>query len=228
MKYVNFLFHIYQPPVQQNDVLDRIVREAYEPLTRVIRDFADLRFTLNVNFSLIELLNERSPQVIENIRTAYENGTLELTATGAYHPLFPLIPQREVQRQLELNQQGNERLLAANFQPEGVFPPELALTCGRNRPGSAAPAHERVPGGIEFNGRTAVFACPTPNSGQKILASEACHDLESVDALHNMESGDHRRAASDAGCSGEELPHAGRNLVSADRFCPLCKQRSMR
>lgn len=130
MKYVNFLFHIYQPPLQENHVLDQIVQETYEPLTRVIRDFRDLRFTLNVNFSLVELLNERSPQVIENIRAAYENGTLELTATGAYHPIFPLIPQSEVQRQLDLNQQGNRSLLAPTFQPEGVFPPELALTSG--------------------------------------------------------------------------------------------------
>src|SRR5438093_1547674 len=109
MKYVNFLFHIYQPPVQEDEILAQIVQQSYEPLTRIIREFEDLRFTLNVNFSLVELLNERFPQVIDNISKAYDSGTLELTTTGAYHPIFPLIPPSEIQKQLELNQRGNQR-----------------------------------------------------------------------------------------------------------------------
>jgi len=130
VKYVNFLFHIYQPPVQTEKILTEIVQKSYEPLTRKICECADLKFTMNISFSLVELLNERFPEVLANIRKAYESGSLELTATGAYHPVFPLVPLAEVERQLGINVQGNQRLLSAAFQPKGVFPPELAFTCG--------------------------------------------------------------------------------------------------
>jgi predicted glycosyl hydrolase (DUF1957 family) len=130
VKYVNFLFHIYQPPVQTEKILAQIVQQSYEPLTRKICEYSDLKFTLNVNFSLVELLNESFPDVIANIKTAHEFGSLELTATGAYHPIFPLVPPAEVEKQLDINLRGNQRLLTAAFRPKGVFPPELALTCG--------------------------------------------------------------------------------------------------
>lgn len=130
MKYVSFLFHIYQPPVQSKEILTRIVQESYEPLTRKICEYSDLKFTLNVNFSLVELLNERFPDVLANIKNAYESGSLELTATGAYHPIFPLVPLDEVKRQLDINELGNRKFLSTAFRPEGVFPPEMAFTCG--------------------------------------------------------------------------------------------------
>ena len=128
MKFVNFLFHIYQPPVQEFDMLAKIVRESYEPLTRKIREASGLKFTLNINYSLVELLHDPFPQILENIRAAHDEGILELTETGAYHPIFPLIPYEEVERQIRLNHEGNQRLLTAEFNPQGVFSPELAFT----------------------------------------------------------------------------------------------------
>jgi predicted glycosyl hydrolase (DUF1957 family) len=127
MKYLTFLFHIYQPPVQADKVLEDVVRQSYEPLTRLIRKFSDLRFSLNITFSLVELLKDPFYQVIENIKCAYESGNLELTATGAYHPLFPLIHLSDVERQIKLNEIGNRKFLSASFSPEGIFPPELAF-----------------------------------------------------------------------------------------------------
>lgn len=129
MKYVSFLFHIYQPPLQSDKILNAIVQQSYEPLVRQFADFADLKFSLNINFSLVELLSAKFPHVLDHIRVSYEAGTLELTATGAYHPIFPLISTAEITRQLILNRAGNERLLSSVYAPSGVFPPELAFTC---------------------------------------------------------------------------------------------------
>lgn len=129
MKRVSFLFHIYQPPNQSDKVLKDITQQSYEPLARQILEFSDLKFTLNINYSLVHLLASRFPHVIDNIRLALENGNLELTATGAYHPIFPLLPASEVARQLALNERGNQQSLSPSFQPVGIFPPELALTC---------------------------------------------------------------------------------------------------
>jgi len=130
MKYVNFLFHIYQPPTQTEGVLADITQQSYEPLTRKMCEYSDLKFTLNINFSLVELLKDRYPGIIGNIKSAYESRSLELTATGAYHPIFPLVPPSEVERQININLRGNQELLSESFQPKGIFPPELAFTCG--------------------------------------------------------------------------------------------------
>lgn len=127
MKYVTFLFHIYQPPVQSERQVTEIAQQSYEPLTRIIKEFGDLKLTINVNYSLVELLHFRFPHIIQNIRSSFESGALELTATGAYHPVFPLIPSAEVDRQIKINQLGNQRLLSASFKPKGIFPPELAF-----------------------------------------------------------------------------------------------------
>lgn len=127
MKYVNFLFHIYQPPTQSPEVVDRIVAECYQPLSELFLEFSDLRFTLNITYSLVELLKDPYPAVLANIRRAHAAGALELTATGAYHPIFPLIPEDEVRRQLQINHDGNRRDLMPAFAPEGVFPPEMAF-----------------------------------------------------------------------------------------------------
>jgi predicted glycosyl hydrolase (DUF1957 family) len=131
MKYVNFLFHLYQPPVQDAQTLAEEVEQSYGPLTRQItrqiRAFPDLRFTMNINLSLVELLSGPFSDILENIREAHDNGALELTATGAYHPIFPLIPLQEVERQIQLQEVGVRSLLSDAYNPEGIFPPEMAF-----------------------------------------------------------------------------------------------------
>nr|VFJ93152.1 MAG: Glycosyl hydrolase family 57 [Candidatus Kentron sp. H]VFJ94038.1 MAG: Glycosyl hydrolase family 57 [Candidatus Kentron sp. H]VFK00702.1 MAG: Glycosyl hydrolase family 57 [Candidatus Kentron sp. H] len=68
------------------------------------------------------------PRLLANTRAAHEQGNLELTTNGAYHPIFPLLPRGEVIRQLELNEEGIRRLLTDKFQPNGVFPPEMTFS----------------------------------------------------------------------------------------------------
>lgn len=130
MKYVNFLFHIYQPPTQDPRVLDRIVDECYGPLSELFLELADLRFTLNIAYSLVEQLGDRHPEVLDRLRQAWAAGTLELTDTAAYHPILPLIPREEARRQLAINREGLQRWLGPGFRPEGVFPPEMAIDGG--------------------------------------------------------------------------------------------------
>jgi predicted glycosyl hydrolase (DUF1957 family) len=128
MKYINLFFHIYQPPTQSVEMLNRIVEQSYRPLTTQFLGFPNLKFTLNISYSLAELLNAYGfGSILSDIKKAYESGILELTATGAYHPIFPLIPEEEVRRQLDLNTEGVRNLITPNFDPPGVFPPEMAF-----------------------------------------------------------------------------------------------------
>jgi len=128
MKYVNLFFHVYQPPVQEAEMLGRIVEESYGPLTRQFTQFSDLKFTLNINYSLVEQLHSDYAEIIEAIGNASALGNLEMTGSAAYHAILPLLEHGEVHRQVRRNSEEISRVLQREFKPEGVFPPEMAFS----------------------------------------------------------------------------------------------------
>jgi len=128
MKYISFLLHAYQPPWQFPEMLKRIIAECYDPMFDFILKNENARFTVNINYSLLEQI-EREGYVglLRKIRMAAEGGRIELTGSGAFHPILPLIPQKEAERQIELNKQGVERILGISHLT-GFFPPEMAFS----------------------------------------------------------------------------------------------------
>jgi 4-alpha-glucanotransferase len=129
MKYLSVLLHIYQPPTQLGFVVDDIATECYLPLADIFTCELKPKFTLNINYSLTEQLVARGhTALIEKLRTASENGNIEFCDSGAYHPIFPLIPAEEVKRQLELNRAGNRQVFGPSYDPKGVFPPEMCFS----------------------------------------------------------------------------------------------------
>ncbi|MCK5786515.1 MAG: hypothetical protein KAH54_08145 [Candidatus Sabulitectum sp.] len=123
MKHVGFLLHFYQPPSQDPEIVKRIDRECYRPLFQLLLD-TGTEVTVNMNYSLTEQLGEYAP---ETLAIVSQLSTCNFTASGAYHPILPLIPAGEVERQIVLNRRGNSELIGKVFAPEGVFPPEMAL-----------------------------------------------------------------------------------------------------
>jgi predicted glycosyl hydrolase (DUF1957 family) len=128
MIYLGFLLHIYQPPNQLDKVLSQIGDECYRPLLRLINDREDARFTVNINWSLTELLRKKDHgDIIESVRQALKSSRIEVTGTGAYHPILPLIPSAERARQILLNAEKNRLAYGHAFKPVGLFPPEMAF-----------------------------------------------------------------------------------------------------
>jgi len=122
------LLHFYQPPNQLPDVLDRICDECYRPLNRIFADLVDVRATINVTGSLVELLRERrATDILDGWRRLAERGQVEFTGTAMYHPILPLIPAHEGRRQIVLNQRTNRAAFGDAFRPIGFFPPELGF-----------------------------------------------------------------------------------------------------
>lgn len=129
MYYLSFLFHLYQPPTQLGFVVDRITEECYRPLADIFTSRLGPKFTLNINYSLTELLKDRGhTDVLDNLKRALEMGNLEFVDSGAYHPIFPLIPESEVIRQLRINNEGNRSVFGDGYRPRGVFPPEMCYS----------------------------------------------------------------------------------------------------
>ena len=70
----------------------KICDESYRPLLQVFEEYPNSRATINFNSVLTEMLMDCGHgDVIEGIRRLAENGQLEFTGTGKYHPILPLI-----------------------------------------------------------------------------------------------------------------------------------------
>jgi len=129
MYHLAFLFHLYQPPTQLGFVIDRITEECYRPLSDLFTSPLAPRFTININYSLTELLMQRSHHdVLENLKSALEAGNLEFVDSGAYHPIFPLVPESEVIRQIKINNEKNRSVFGEKYAPRGIFPPEMCYS----------------------------------------------------------------------------------------------------
>lgn len=136
---VALVLHIYQPPVQEESIVRQVATECYLPLIKLIKNRRNQKFTLNIPLSLLELMDKYGyKEWLSDIRNLYESDRVELTGTGAYHPLLTEIPQQLVEEQISLNEyglgyyfgskqgfEGEPSIMIKNIQ--GFFSPELAV-----------------------------------------------------------------------------------------------------
>lgn len=123
------LFHFYQPPTQTASMLMKVSDEAYRPLLDVFSEFPHAHATVNINGVLTEMLGQCGySDVLTKLRELAEDGQIEFTGSGKYHPILPLIPIDEVERQIRLNYQTNRSFLGDAYVPRGFFPPEMCYS----------------------------------------------------------------------------------------------------
>lgn len=122
------LLHAYQPPNQTTKILDRIVKNCYLPFAQALEKDPSLKVTLNINASLTELLEDEYGVIIEKYAELAQNGQIEFLDSGAYHPILPLLSQKEAKMQIELNNKINSRIFGSIWNPRGFWPPELAVS----------------------------------------------------------------------------------------------------
>ena len=122
------VLHAYQPPTQKANILDRIVKKCYLPVAQALQNNPELKITLNINASLTEMLEDDYIIVIEKYAELAQNGQIEFLDSGAYHPILPLISQREARKQIIMNKKINTRIFGSVWNPSGFWPPELAVS----------------------------------------------------------------------------------------------------
>ena len=123
------LLHFYQPPTQLHWVLRKVCVESYRPLVELFTDLPYAKVTININAVLTEMLCDHGfNDVIKGIRELARRGQVEFTSSGKYHPILPLIPQSEIERQISHNHKTNKHLLGKYYDPKGFFPPELCYS----------------------------------------------------------------------------------------------------
>ncbi len=128
LTWINFL-HIYQPPTQSNEILDRVVRESYSKIPELLSTYNTLKLTMNISGSLLELLeNNKYSDLLEKYKKYISEGRIEIVGSAMYHPILPLLPQEEIRRQIKLHQTIARRLFGDTYKPKGFFLPEMAYS----------------------------------------------------------------------------------------------------
>ncbi len=128
-----YLFHIYQPPWQRDEIVLDHYEKYYLPLLKVIQK-QDLHLTLNLAGSLTEhLARFEKFEFFELLEKLVLSGNIELTGSAMYHPILPLIPESETIRQIELNDAINSKYLPRAWKlskklGQGFYLPEVAYS----------------------------------------------------------------------------------------------------
>ncbi len=125
------LLHFYQPPTQTPAILKKVTDEAYLPILDVFEEYPYAGATFNINGVLTEMLALYGhTDVLERMRALAGSGRVEFTGSGKYHPILPLIPSEEVERQIRLNLETNRQHLGESYSPQGFFTPEMCYSAG--------------------------------------------------------------------------------------------------
>ena len=122
------LLHMYQPSFQDGKILRQIDKECYKPLLKMFEEHDNVKVSLNINTVLIEMLYEFDlSDTMEILQNLESSNKIEIIGTAKFHPILPLIPQKESEHQIAIN----EEMLRNEFKQwerGGFFPPEMSIT----------------------------------------------------------------------------------------------------
>lgn len=128
ISWINFL-HIYQPPYQEPETVQKISKESYWYLVDILKKNPEAKITLNFSGCLLEhLYNIGENKLIEEFKQLVAKKQIELVGSARYHPILPLLPANEIKRQILLNDQILKQAFDPGYQPTGFFLPEMAYS----------------------------------------------------------------------------------------------------
>lgn len=129
MLWINLL-HLYQPANIDKAKLMEATEKSYERILRALEEHPEIRFTLNIAGCLLVRWDEdlHRTDIIKRFKKLLDRGQIELTGSAAYHALLPLIPLREVKKQILENEKIIKKYFGAQAKLKGFFLPELAYS----------------------------------------------------------------------------------------------------
>jgi predicted glycosyl hydrolase (DUF1957 family) len=128
LQWINFL-HLYQPPGQHPGILTQVGNESYRYLVALFKKYPELRATVNLSGSLVEQWREGGfADLIEDFKNLATAGQVELVGSAMYHPILPLLPRSEIERQIILNNEELAKSFGAAYRPTGFYLPEMAYS----------------------------------------------------------------------------------------------------
>lgn len=105
MKDVGIIIDLYQPPTQEESILKQAVNDLYAPLIRLIKSNKNIKFSLSIPLSTLELLDKHGyGEIINDIKDLYSSEKIELVGSSAYNALLTDMPVEVVENQIILNE----------------------------------------------------------------------------------------------------------------------------
>ncbi len=127
MLWINFL-HFYQPANADAHIIKEATEESYLRIARALEENPDVRFTLNITGCLVLRWEDLGyGGLIEKIKKLIKRKQVELVGTAAYHPILPLIPEKEAVTQIKEQEKILKKYFGAE-RPDGFFLPEMAYS----------------------------------------------------------------------------------------------------
>ena len=128
MKWINFL-HIYQPVNMDAEAIKEATEKSYLRIIRALEEHPELKFTININGSLIIRWEDLGYQkLLERLKKLLDKKQIELVGTACYHPILPLIPQEEMRGQIRENEEILRKYFGQDFKARGFYFPEMAYS----------------------------------------------------------------------------------------------------
>jgi len=126
INWINFL-HLYQPPKQNEFIFHKVARESYFEIAKFFDLYDGIKLTMNISGSLLEqLVAYRYDKLLDDFRNAFSSGEIELVGSAMYHPILPLLPEGEIERQILLDRDIKRQIFGENYNPRGFYLPEMA------------------------------------------------------------------------------------------------------
>ncbi len=139
MKEVGLILDLYLSPIHGENVVKQAVSNFYLPIIKLIKTNRDMKVSLNIPLSTLELLDKfHYSDLILEIKDLYEKERVEIVGSSAYKSLLTDLPRDIVESQIILNEYGLGYYLGSKqgFEGEpsimirdllGFVPPNLAI-----------------------------------------------------------------------------------------------------
>ena len=126
--WVNFI-HLYQPPFQDPILVKQINKESYLLIIKLLKENPNFKLTVNFSGSLTELLvKNKLTNTLKEFKRLAQKGQIEFVSTAKYHPILPLIPDREIEIQIKANDKINRSYFGSSYNPTGFYFPEMSYS----------------------------------------------------------------------------------------------------
>ncbi len=128
MKWINFL-HFYQPATVSDETIDEVVKSSYQSWADFLNQHPELKITVNFTGCLTERLHNQGYQkLLDQFSKLAKKGQIEFMESAAFHPILPLLPEKEIVKQIQVNSAINKKRFGDIYQPQGFFIPEMAYS----------------------------------------------------------------------------------------------------
>lgn len=96
------LIHGHQPVGNFEHVFESSYQHSYLPFVELLERHPAVRLSLHYSGILLEWLDQKHPEFFDRLRKLIARNQVELLGGGFYEPIFPVIPEEDRDRQIQL------------------------------------------------------------------------------------------------------------------------------